>query len=129
MVKTTGACFSLEASGSLARAITYQKTYGARIVRKIPIPKYSRSPGQNSVRLAQAKAVQYWHLLTAGQQATWKAYSDPNGNNGYHAFMSQFIKRTLTPIWQYNLPPNTGYCLVGEWLVAEVVVAGEWQDP
>lgn len=129
MVKTTGACFSLDASGSLASAITYQKTQTRRICRKIPIPKYQRTPAQDSVRKAVAKAVEEWQKLLVIQKAVWYAYINPHGNMGYHAFIQPFIPRTLNFLYQYQLPKDIGYCLVNEWLVGELITGGVWFDP
>jgi len=129
MVKATGPCFSLDAHGTLANAITYQKLPTTRIVRRKPKPLYTRTTGQNTVRNTHAKATEKWHELLAIQQDLWKAYTDGNGNSGYQAWMSQWVHRTLENLFQYKVPPNHGYCLVGEYKVGELITGGVFQDP
>lgn len=129
MVKLTGPCFSLEASGTLGDQITYQKSLKSRTARIKPIPTYSRTAGQDAVRDAVKFGVAQWHELLANQQGLWGYYINPDNNSGYHAFMQQFIARTLAVVFQYQLPPNIGYCLVGEHLTGEVITGGVWLDP
>lgn len=124
MVKVTGPCFSLDAQGTLAGAITYQRALKSRICRKKPLPRKSSTVDQLAVRAALRKAIIEWGALTSSQRAIWDEYTDPNGNTGYHAFMSSYISRTLDGLAQYELPPHTGYCLVGEYLVGELTVGG-----
>lgn len=124
MVKVNGPCFSLEASGSLGKAITFQKGLKSRMVRKCPKPKYTRTPDQILVRNMFALAIIYWHDLTPSQVALWNAFTDGEGNMGYHAFMHQWASRGLAGLNQYQLPPDIGYCLVGEHIVGDFTTGG-----
>jgi len=129
MVKVSGPCLSLEASGSVGKAITFQKGLKSRTVRKCPVKKPTRTPGQETVRTVFSKAVTYWHALLTSQQTLWKEFIDGDGNSSFQAFMHQWIIRCNDGLPQYELPPYHGYCIVGEHLVGEFTVGGVWIDP
>lgn len=129
MVKTIGPCISLDATGSIAGAVTFQKALKSKIARRKPIPRYTRTTGQAIVRNTIKKAVYYWHQLLPLQQNIWKVTYDGYGLLGYHSFIKSFINRTNDALPQYELPPDKTYCLVGEWLVGELTVGGVWIDP
>lgn len=128
MAKTSGALFSTDARGSVG-GITFQHAYRRKVCRGKPIPLNRKSTAQLTVRAAVAKTVQFWQELITSQKELWKAYTNGQGNTGYHAFIQQFIKRTLANNPQYQLPPDHGFCIVGEHLVGELTVGGVWQDP
>lgn len=128
MAKTSGALFSTDARGSVG-GITYQHAYRRKICRGKPFPLNRRSPAQLLVRAVITKSVKAWQALLSIQKDLWKQYTNGNGNTGYHAFMDQYPSRTLDHLPQYQLPPNHGYCIVGEWLVGELTVGGIWSDP
>jgi len=129
MVKTIGPCLSLDAFGTIAGAITFQHALKSRAARKKPQPRYVRTDAQNEVRNTVAKAVLEWHGLTDSQRTLWKEYSDGNGNKGYHAWIYQWVRRSLMGLWQYRLPPDIGYCITGDHLVGEFIVGGGHVDP
>ena len=129
MVRVTGPCLSLEASGSVGKAITFQKGLKSRSVRKCPVKKPTRSTDQNTVRVMFNGAVTHWHELLQSQQTLWKQYTDGDGNTSFQAFMHQWIIRGLDGLPQYKLPPIAGYCIVGEYLVGELITGGVYQTP
>jgi len=129
LARVTGPLLSLEASGSVADAVTYQKGLKSRMVRKMPQRKYGRSTDQNTVRIMFNGAVTHWHELLTSQQTLWKQYTDGDGNKSFQAFMHQWIIRGLDGLPQYELPPTYGYCIVGEYLVGELITGGVYQTP
>lgn len=126
MAKTSGALFSTDARGSVG-ALTYQHTYRRKIVRAKPIPLNRRSPAQLIVRAAHAKSIKAWQDLCDTKKLAWKEHIAPDGNRGYHAFIGYYAYRTLRTLWQWELPPSQGYCTVGNHLVGDFAVGGEFQ--
>jgi len=129
MARTRGPLFSVDASGSIGDALTYQRTVKGFSCRRMPLPHKTNTLPQLYQRQRHLAGVRSWQQLLDSQKDIWKAYTDYNGNKGYHAFMSQFVSRTGHGYFQYELPPNKGYCLVGEHLVDELIVGGGWIDP
>jgi hypothetical protein len=124
MVKTTGPMFSVEASGSLGKAITFQKVGRVKTAKQYKVPIDRKTTAQITVRQWVTRTVQRWHDLIDSQQSLWDQYTNPTGNIGYYAFIEQYLKRSHETLPQYQLPPNHGYCAVGEWLVGELIVGG-----
>lgn len=122
MVKVTGPCLSLEATGSVGKAITFQKGIKSRVVRKCPVKKYTRSALQDTVRDVLAKTIQAWQELITSQINLWKAYTDGNGNTGYQSFVHLFAKLTNQYISDGWPIITTGTTLVGERKVGQAVV-------
>jgi len=129
MAYVRGPLLSLEARGSIAKAITFQFDGKGYQCRKIPIPRYQRTTEQANQRNTHKASVKAWQELLDSQKDLWRAYSDNNGNKGYYAFMSQWIHRAVIGAFQYKLPPNLGYCIVGEVTTGEFLTGGEWMDP
>jgi hypothetical protein len=129
MARTRGPLFSVEASGSIAGAITYQKSIKGFSCRRMPRHLDRKTAPQLAQRQRHLAGVRAWQDLLQTQKNIWIAYTDNDGNEGYHAFMSQYVHRTMIIMFQYELPPHTGYCLVGENLVGEFDVGGNWRDP
>lgn len=124
MVKVTGPCFSLDAQGSLGGVITYQRGLKSRTARLKPIQRQPGTSGQIVMQDTLTKALAEWNALLPTQQAIWIIYTDSHGNKGYHAFMSQYISRTHDGDYQFELPPNFGYCIVDEVIVGDVITGG-----
>ena len=129
MAYVRGPLFSLEARGSIARALTYQFDGKGYQCRKMPIPTYHRTPKQNTQRNTHKAGILAWQELTEEQKNLWRDYTNNDGNTGYYAFMSQWVHRAATNLFQYKLPPNVGYCLVGENIVGDIITGGIWEDP
>ena len=127
MVKVTGPCFSLDAQGSLGGVLTYQRGLKTRTARLKPIQRQPGTTGQLAMQQMMIKSLAEWDALLPTQQALWQAYTDDHGNRGYHAFMSQYLKRTYDLDWQYCLPPNFGYCIVAESIVGDTTAGGAYR--
>jgi len=129
MAKTIGACMSLDAWGSIGKTLTFQHSIKSHQVRMMPVPRYTRTTGQAAQRNVIKKAVEYWHILLPLQQGYWDAYADGYGYKGYHSFIKQFIVKTIMHVYQYQIPPDIGWCLAGEHLAGELIAGGDWIDP
>jgi len=129
MVKLRGPLFSLEASGSLANCLIYQTVNNLPVCRALTFPTYSRSDAQDDVRDTFSWACGIWVLLHDVKQEAWKNYVDYQGLYGRKAFMSTFLKRTYLGLWQFELPPDQGFCTTGNHNVGEFFVAGGFLIP
>jgi hypothetical protein len=129
MAVIRGPLFSVSASGSIGKAITYQRDIKGFACRRMPIPPNRKTVAQLAQRERHVAGLRAWQSLIQTQRNIWNAYTDNDNNKGYHAFMSQYIRRTGLLLPQYQLPPSTGYCLTGEHLVGELTVGGGWIDP
>jgi len=129
MAKTTGPLMSLDAWGSVGKTLTFQHSIKSHQVRIMPVPRYTKTPDQLAQRHIIKVAVSRWHILTVIQRGYWEAYADGYGYKGYHSFIKQFITKTLMFVYQYQIPPDIGWCLVDEHLVDELIIDGPWIDP
>ena len=91
MVRTYGPLFSLDASGTLGKAITFSKWKGRSYVRERVIPSNPKSGGQVGMRAMLKFLSQSWSAVIAGSQATWetrasaKSVAPFNSYVGYNA--------------------------------------------
>lgn len=71
MVKVYAPCLSLDASGTIADAITFTKWKGRNVARQRVIPSNPRSGPQTGMRAMFAFLAKVWQSLTTAEQATW----------------------------------------------------------
>ena len=128
MVKVTAPCLSLEASGSLGKAITYQKGLKSRTVRKCPHKKYTRTTAQALVRDVIKKTIWVYKQLIISQKSLWSAYTDDDGNTGYQSFTHLFATLTNQYIADGWPVIATGQTLVGERTVGQAVVLSRYDS-
>ncbi len=128
MVIVRGPLFSLEASGSLAQCITYQTINGIPVVKSLRFSTYIRTDAQDEVRNTFSWVVDMWINLHEEKKDQWRAYTNAKLLTGYKAFMDQFLRRTYLGIWQFELPPDKGYCITNNHLVDEFTVGGGLQS-
>ena len=67
MVKVVGHMFSLGASGTLSKAITFRKGLEGYRVEKKPVPTDRRSAGQLAQREVFRGAAALWSAMSAGE--------------------------------------------------------------
>jgi hypothetical protein len=72
MAKTKGGLFSLDASGSLAKTLTFSKWKGRKYVRQLVKPRNPRSALQTGMRAAFRFTSQVYKTIGATPQANWK---------------------------------------------------------
>lgn len=129
MAKVRGPLFSLDAHGSIGNCLTYQDINSQPCVKSLNFPTYTRSTEQGVVRDIFAWCAQVWNQLHSLKQTEWRAYTDYKKLVGYASFMHYMLKRTHLPIWQFELPPNQGFCTVGNHNVGEFIVGGGYMTP
>ncbi len=129
MVIVRGPLFSLEAHGSMADCITYQEINNQPIVKSLRFPTYRRSTEQGIVRDIFSWSAIIWRQMHDSKHTTWRNYTDYKLLVGYASFMHYMLKRTHLPIWQFELPPNQGFCTVGNHNVGDFFVGGGYWQP
>jgi len=88
MVKVTAPAMSLDASGTLGKALVFSKWKGRNYVRTRVIPSNPKSGGQVGVRAMFKFLTQIWQSLTDANQATWEDRADDMVVSPFNAFIS-----------------------------------------
>lgn len=101
MVKLRGPLLSLDASGSLADAITYSKWKGRHYARQRVVPTNPQSGAQTGRRAMLSFLSKQWDGLAAGDQATWQDIADDLVVDPFHAYLSENMKH-----WHNFLAPS-----------------------
>lgn len=74
MSKVTGPLFSLSASKTLGKTITYQRTLSGHKVYKWTVPYDPQSAGQYAMRVYMGQARRGWRGLSAAYQQAWNEF-------------------------------------------------------
>lgn len=88
MAKIDGPLMSLDASGTLAGAITFSKWKGRNYVRQRVVPNNPKSGSQVGVRAMFKFLAQQWAGLTDGNQATWEDRAKITIISPFNAYMA-----------------------------------------
>ena len=89
MARVKGPLFSLDASGSLAKTVTYSKWKGRNYTRQHVIPQNPQSTNQVNVRVAWDLIVKYWQANVGTLQAPWDAFAVQFQMSGFNQFISR----------------------------------------
>lgn len=100
MVKLTAPLFSLGASGTIGKAVTYSNWKGRAFARQRVIPNNPKSGGQVGARAMWAFITQNWDALTSAEKATWEARAAQTIISPFNAYTSYNAKRFAT----FNAP-------------------------
>ena len=92
MARVTGPLFSMSASGTVGKAITFSSWKGIPYVREYFIPSNPQSTNQTNLRGAWALVVAYWHTTNQGTKDTWNAFAAGTGKSGFNVFVERAIK-------------------------------------
>jgi hypothetical protein len=101
MVKLAGPMMSLEASGTIANAITFAKWKGRPYARQRVIPTNPKSVKQVSVRAMMTFLTQYWASQTAPNKATWDVAAKAAAISTFNAYVAANCSR-----WGHFLGPS-----------------------
>lgn len=93
MVKVYGPMMSLDASGTLGKAVTFSKWKGRNYVRERVIPANPKSGGQVGRRAMFKFLSQEWHDLLGSAKATWQDLADQLIALKFNAYISANMKR------------------------------------
>ncbi|GAH31797.1 unnamed protein product [marine sediment metagenome] len=95
---------SLDASGTLGKAVTFSKWKGRNYVRERVIPSNPKSGGQVGRRAMFTFLSQAWDALTDGAKATWQDLADQLVALPFNAYISYNMQR-----WHNFAAPTQGY--------------------
>ena len=110
MVKVNGPMFSLDASGTLADAITFSKWKGRPYVRERVIPSNPKSGAQTGRRAMFRFLSQAWNDVGTSEKATWLPLAEQIIASNFNAYLKDNMERWhnfLAPTDEYPVP-STG---------------------
>ena len=93
MAQAKGPLFSIEASGSIGKTLTFGKNRSRNTIRKTvkPVNHPTLAQHWNRGRISLLNVM--WHLATAAQKLTWKDLADANEYSTYNAFLAYNLNR------------------------------------
>lgn len=124
MAKVKGPLFSLDAKGPIGKIFYYQGGKCGTTARRLPRQPEIVDAYQLQKQLWYAEAVAHWHLLTGDEQDLWRAYADERGNEGYHAFISQYLRHLIAGTDPWKLPDGTLWEEQGKKAIAGIAISG-----
>lgn len=95
---------SLDASGSVAGALTFSKWKGRSYVRQLVKPANPKSVKQVSVRAMMQFLSQQWAGLGSTPQATWETLANAQSISAFNAYIQQNLFD-----WRNFLAPSQDY--------------------
>lgn len=97
MVKVTGPCFSLDASGNLADALNYCLRNEQHLVRKKFIPLATVTSSLARIQGFMRHTIWTWQHLTPSIQEDWNMWAStykPDGS-GFNSFTSYYMRNLI----------------------------------
>jgi hypothetical protein len=92
MAKVNGPLFSLDASGTVAKAVTFAKWRGIAYVRKWFLPKMGMNTAQVNMRIALPMAMVQWQeVLSEPQKAGYVAGAQGTKKSGINLYMKRAL--------------------------------------
>jgi hypothetical protein len=103
MVRLYGPLMSLDASGTIADAVTFSKWKGRNYARQRVIPSTPNSVSQQSIRAMMKFLSQGWAAVSAADKADWQTRADQSTISTFNAFVGYNLER-----WRaFRLPSKT----------------------
>jgi len=102
MVKVYGPMMSMDASGTIADAVTFSKWKGRNYVRQRVIPSNPKSTLQVGVRSMFSWLSKAWYLFTAPEKADWDLLAKASSISPFNAMMAENMAN-----WRQHLAPST----------------------
>ena len=97
MTRCTGPLFSISASGSLAKLVTYRATARGSIAQSPPVPRAAPSPAQLSERARCRAYAGAWISLDAGAKDAWRSLATARFSNPYLEFFREATVQQIVP--------------------------------
>jgi len=101
MVKVAAPALSLDASGSIAGAMTFSKWKGRNYVRMLVKPANPKSAAQTGMRAGMKFLSQNWTVRSAAEKATWEDRAEAIAVSPFNAFTKYNLTR-----WRNFLSPT-----------------------
>lgn len=92
MSKLKNPLLSLDARGTLSKAVTFVKRRGQNIAEEKPEIKDVQSPAQLSWRHMYQKCAALWNALSSAEKETWESLARPKHMTGFAWFQSQCLR-------------------------------------
>ena len=109
MARVTGPLFSMSASGSIGKALTYGKWKGREWCREWFTPENPKSEKQINVRTALTLLIALWQEQTEGAKAAWDYYANPFNMAGVNRFVSKGMKAYVAQLGTETTPTSIAY--------------------
>ena len=104
MVRLSGPCMSIAASGSLGKSIVFSSWKGRAYARQLVTPSNPQTAGQMSVRAMLKFLTINWAALTAGNKATWLLVAADSSISPFNAYVRYSLTR-----WTHFKGPTKEY--------------------
>ena len=104
MARVTGPLFSMSASGTVGKTITFASWKGRAYVRERVIPANPKSAKQTGIRAMMSFLSQAWTSISALSKATWEELAAQKSISTFNAFGSETLSR-----WQNVSTPTQTY--------------------
>jgi hypothetical protein len=92
MARVKGPLFSIDASGSVASAITFSKWKGQNYVRQHFIPSNPQTKDQMYTRGTLSRGVIAWQAKDAPGKLVYDTAAEGTGMSGFNLFLSEYMK-------------------------------------
>lgn len=102
MARTWSPLLSLDASGTVADAITFSKWKGRNYVRTRVTPANPQSPGQFGMREMMKFLSQHWGSMSASDKSDWEEDAQNAAISPFNAYVKYNLAR-----WRDGLGPKT----------------------
>lgn len=108
-VKLVAPNLSFEASGTIAKIITYAKVRGIKYARSWFKPANPQTFKQTSIRLAAAYSVAYWQdTLTQTQKDAYGVGASGTKNTGFSLYVGRCLDAWMTQFGTAETPVSVG---------------------
>lgn len=98
MARLKAPLLGMDASGPLGRDLTFSHVKGLAIAKRSPWHPDAKTLPQLYQRWRYYDAVQYWHSLTAVQQAAYHVLGRPYHQTGYQHLISLYLQNPLDQV-------------------------------
>jgi len=96
MVKVVGPLFSLSASGTFRREITFSAVNGNTIASGVPKRKNQRTPAQQAQANSVAAMSSAWSAMSETEKQLWKDCGQTYNKTGYKLFWSEWFLQNVS---------------------------------
>ena len=108
MARVSGPLFSMSASGTVGKAITFGIWKGRPWCRVWFKPENPNTPAQVNVRLAMKMLVAYWQEHDDAKKLIWDNYAAPFGMSGFNKFVSRGMDQYVIQLTTAVTPVSVG---------------------
>lgn len=95
MVRLKGQLLSLDASGSLAKTLTFSSWKGRAYAKKFSVPTDNQQTGHLGMRAAMSFVSQQWKGLSTANKDTWNAPATEHQISEFDAYVSLNLLRAV----------------------------------